>query len=251
MRKQLVILVLAFLSLSVMAQGQKGLSNDSSHQSSKGSKGSSHQSAIFTGFSGGMMVHIGYAFSDDPRKVFSNTGLGSEAYVNSLPRGGVSIGLGGTLRVHLLDHIHVGAEGGVSTMPLMGTGSNIRTGWGGAMCDYYFHCGKVRPLLGMVLGGGAMQRLYVPDQALNTPYTSGSELQFNASYTKSGFFLMDPYVGMEIDLNSHMALLLRIDYMLPFGKTGSSLTQSVKWSSFMTPTGPRLYVGIMFGKLGN
>ena len=60
---------------------------------------------------------------------------------------------------------------------------------------------------------------------------------------------MDPYIGMEISLADHMALLIRIDYMLPFGKTGSKLSQDVKWSNFMTPSGPRLYLGLMFGRM--
>ena len=64
------------------------------------------------------------------------------------------------------------------------------------------------------------------------------------------FFFIDPYVGFEINLGNHMALLIRIDYMLPFGTTSSKLTENVKWSNFRTPSGPRLYVGIMFGKLG-
>ena len=63
---------------------------------------------------------------------------------------------------------------------------------------------------------------------------------------------MDPYVGLEIDLGNHMAILIRIDYMLPFGRTSSGLTNlgtDVKWSNFMTPSGPRLYIGMMFGRL--
>ena len=63
---------------------------------------------------------------------------------------------------------------------------------------------------------------------------------------------MDPYVGLEINLNSHMAILIRIDYMLPFGRSKSGLADfgnDVKLSHFMTPSGPRLYVGVMFGKL--
>ena len=43
---------------------------------------------------------------------------------------GFAYGFGGQLRIHFLDHIHLGGEGHVSTMPLTGTGSNVRTGWG-------------------------------------------------------------------------------------------------------------------------
>ena len=94
-----------------------------------------------------------------------------------------------------------------------------------------------------------MKRLFVTD-----PVTSGaaeSQTNYNASYVNTPFFYMDPYVGLEVDLNRNMALLFRIDYMLPFGRTGSGLANDVKWSNFMTPSGPRFYIGIMFGKLKN
>ena len=94
-----------------------------------------------------------------------------------------------------------------------------------------------------------MRRLYVPDQAENVYYASADSTHYNASYTKTPFFFLDPYVGLEIGLNSHMALLIRIDYLLPFGAADSKLTDKVKWSNFITPSGPRLYIGIMFGKL--
>lgn len=203
---------------------------------------------IFTGFSGGMMVHAGYLFSDDPRKVFSNSGLGSEDYVKGLPKNGFCYGIGGALRIHLIDHIHVGGEGFVSTMPLMGTGSRVRSGWGGAFCDVFTTWGKVRPLVGITIGGGSMSRLYVPKQAATVDYTAADSTFYNAAYTKTPFFLLDPYIGLEIGLKGHDAVLIRIDYMLPFGKTSSKLTDNVKWSNFMSPTGPRLYIGFMFGK---
>ena len=244
MRKQLLILVLALLPLGLMAQEQEA--------SDTPAKKTRSASGVFTGFSGGMMLHGGYLFADDPTKVFSNTGLGSYEYVKGLPKSGFCYGLGGALRVHLIDHIHIGAEGFVSTMPLMSTGSNVRTGWGGALCDFYTDWGKVRPMIGLTVGGGTMKRLFVPVDSLGyvpVGTTAGDTTNYNASYTKTPFFFIDPYVGLEINLGSHMALLIRIDYMLPFGTTKSKLTENVKWSNFMTPSGPRLYVGVMFGRL--
>ncbi len=261
MRTYHLSIVLAFLPLGVIAQEQSApaeeqpvptqqtevqqpqeVSNQAKEQPQKKS------SPIFTGFSGGMMIHGGYLFSDDPRKVFSSSGLGNEDYVKGLPQKGFCFGLGGALRVHLLDHIHVGAEGFVSTMPLMGTGSNIRSGWGGGFCDVYTTFGKIHPFIGITVGGGAMRRLYVPDQAASVSYMTSDSTYYNAAYTKTPFFLLDPYIGLEISLRAHLALLIRIDYMLPFGKTNSRLTDNVKWSNFMSPSGPRLYVGVMFGK---
>lgn len=255
------------LPWSLMALGQNESSNEYSYSDEQTyteeetpaqknynqPKEKKNRSAVFTGFSGGMMVNIGYLFTDSPEKVFSNTGLGDASYVKGLPKSGFTVGIGGALRVHLLNHIHVGGEGFVSTMPLMGTGSSVRTGWGDAFCDVYTTWGKVSPMIGLGLGGGAMSRLYVPEQE-NTilPYNIAADgTYYNASYTKTGFFLLDPYIGMEIALKSHVSLIIKLDYMLPFGKSGSSLTQSIKWSNFMTPTGPRLYVGFMFGILNS
>ena len=206
---------------------------------------------VFSGISGGMMLHIGYMFSDDPRKIFSNAGLGNAEYVKNLPKDGCALGLGGTMRVHLLNHIHVGAEGGMSIIPFGGHG-NIRIGYGGALCDGYLTLGKTRPLIGLSLGGGVMKRLYLPEE----PYTYVPEgttdtTVYNASYTQTPFFYLDPYIGIEVDIATNIALLIRVDYMLPFGRTGSSLTditKNINWSNFMTPTGPRLYIGFMFGK---
>lgn len=237
MRKQFIILVLALLPLCLTVQGQE---TDAPKEKKSSGK-------IFTGFSGGMLLHGGYLFAKDPKQVFSNTGLGNPEYVKNLPNDGFCMGLGGTLRVHLINHIHLGAEGHVSTMPLMKTGSNVRTGWGGAMCDFYTSWGKVRPLIGLTVGGGTMKRLFVPDAPVVT--SDDNETNYNASYTKNPFFLLDPYIGMEINLTSHMALIIRIDYMLPFGTSKNQLTPNVDWNSFMTPSGPRLYVGLMFGKM--
>ena len=255
---RLFIILVAILPLGMIARGQNAMENDSVVQPSSGStqqpteqqeqqKEKKKASDVFTGFSGGMMIHGGYLFSDDPRKVFSNSGLGSEDYVKGLPKRGFCFGIGGAVRFHLINHIHLGAEGFVSTMSLMGTGSNVRMGWGGACCDVYTTWGKVRPLIGVTIGGGSMSRLYVPDGAAIV--TSPDSTIYNASYTKSPFFLLDPYLGIEIALKTHTALLIRIDYMLPFGKSSSKLTDNVKWSNLLTPTGPRLYIGFMFGKL--
>ena len=244
MKKSILIWVLVLLPLGLMAQEQQADTQPVKEKKS-GSK-------IITGFSGGMLIHGGYLFSSDPTKVFSNTGLGSLDYIKGLPKSGFCFGLGGALRMHFIDHIHLGAEGYVSTMPLMGTGSNVRTGWGGVLCDWYGNWGKTRPMIGMTVGGGAMRRLYVPDQTPGTEYAQSDSTNYNSSFVKTPFFFMDPYIGLEIGLNNHMAIMLRLDYMLPFGRTSSGLTdlgKDVKWSNFMTPSGPRLYIGVMFGRL--
>lgn len=203
--------------------------------------------AIFNGISGGVMLHIGYLFSDSPDKIFSNTGLGSLDYIKGLPNDGACIGAGALIRIHLINHIHLGAEGHISTMPLMKTGSNVRSAWAGALCDFYTNWGKTRPLIGLSVGGGVMQRTYVPQQ--DPEQDQSQQTNYNASYVKTPFFYMDPYIGLEIGLGSSMAIMVKIDYMLNFGKSKSSLTENVNWNNFMTPSGPRLHVGLLLGKL--
>lgn len=265
--KRIIIILLAVLPLCLWAQRSRSRdtytpapdeqvqvtnedSSDNIKSTKKASKSDEDKSKksdkkIVTGFSGGMMIHGGYSFSFSPNELFRNGSLeGSK--LSELPKDGFTFGLGGTLRLHLIDHIHIGGEGHMSFMPLMSSGSSIRTGWGGAMCDFYATLGIVRPLIGMTIGGGAMRRVYVPENA--EQITKGENgMVYNASYSKTPFFLLDPYVGLEIALNK-IALLIRIDYMLPFGKDNDGLaTPTVKWSNFVTPSGPRLYVGFLFG----
>ena len=228
-------------------QVQASQNESETNKSTRKSKSDSNKSdkKIVTGFSGGMMIHGGYAFSSTPNELFRNGSLeGSK--LSELPKDGFAFGLGGTLRLHLIDHIHIGGEGHMSFMPLMSSGSSIRTGWGGAMCDFYATLGIIRPLVGLTIGGGAMRRVYVPENA--EQITKGENgMVYNASYSKTPFFLLDPYIGLEVALGK-IALLVRLDYMLPFGKDNDGLAiPSVKWSNFVTPSGPRLYVGFVFG----
>lgn len=239
-QKRILLSLLTLLAVAVSAQA--GDSTEVQKQKKE------RDVKIVTGFSGGMQLHIGYAFSQSPDALFRNASLRDLSNVTDLPNDGVTLGLGGALRMHLIDHIHLGIEGGVSTMPLMKSGSNIRTGWGDVFCDFYFPLGPVRPLIGLGVGGGSSKRLFVPSNAEQT-VNPGSQTVYNASYTTTPFFLLDPYIGLEFKLGGHSAMLIRVDYMLPFGSKGSVLSkQDVSWSNFITPSGPRLYVGIMFGK---
>lgn len=255
MKKSFLIIALAFLSLGLMAQEQETddyqtpqQEQTSKKQSDKKKKDKKNHGPVFSGVSGGVTLHAGYLFSDSPNKIFSSSGLGSLEDVKKLPKDGVGIGIGATFRIHLIDCIHLGAEGHLSTMPLMKSGSSVRTGWAGAYCDYYFHLGPVRPMLGLGVGGGQMKRLFVPQEA---SYVKDNSTYYNASYTKTPFFYLDPYIGMEIGLGNILAIFIKIDYMLPFGYTGSTLTSSdIKWDNFVSPSGPRLHVGLLLGSMG-
>ncbi len=255
--KKLIIIVFAILPLCLTAQrrSQDTYSPAPGEQVSEpqydyGNSGKNtkdkEQKNILTGFTGGMMIHGGYSFASSPDELFRNGSL-TETNIKDLPRDGFTMGLGGTLRLHLIDHIHLGGEGHMSFMPLASSGTSIRTGWGGVMCDFYATLGIVRPLIGITVGGGSTRRLYVPDNEAQT-VKGEDNAEYNASFTKTPYFLLDPYVGLEIALGK-ICLLIRADYMLPFGKGDKGLADTkVAWSNFLSPSGPRLYIGCLFGR---
>lgn len=238
-----LVLVLLLVSINAISAHQR-VSTESDTES-----GVAHKPTKTLGFSGGMLFHAGYLFASSPDELFRNMSLKDMSNISDLPRDGFTLGLGGALRLHIKNHIHLGAEGGVSTMPLMKSGSNIRTGWGGALCDYYFTIGRVRPMIGGLIGGGSNRRLYVPSDGSYID-SGDSTLAYNASYVKTPFFFLDPYLGVEIQLSGHSALVIKADYMLPFSrsKIGVAIKKGESpWSVFVTPSGPRLYVGVLFG----
>lgn len=201
-------------------------------KNAKETKDNRRDSKVVTGFTGGMKLHIGYAFMKSPKYLFGDGTLPED---NSLPKDGVTMGLGGELRIHMFNHVHLGGEGGMSMMPLMKSGSSLRSGWGGVLCDYYGTVGKAQLCIGGMIGGGKTKKLYVPNEGTSIVAEDGNT--YNALYQTTSYFLLDPYVGLEASLTKRMSLLIKIDYMLPF-----------KSGKFLYPSGPRLYVGLMFGK---
>lgn len=197
----------------------------------------------YNGFSGGMTVHLGYQHGIGSGFLNENK---EEADLRS-----IAYGIGGMARIHLLHHIHVGAEGYVSTMPLksQGDGSNIRSGWAGALCDYYVTLGRVQLMAGGTLGGGVQRNLHVLEDD-NYPFlgddfrdtwdkffTFGNHTSTApATYTRKNFFVFDPYVALEYTVTNRMHLLFKLDYMICSHQR-----------EFLTPSGPRLYIGVMFG----
>ena len=184
-------------------------------------------------FSGGMMLHIGYQGGKGCGFIDNTTG--QEQTLHSL-----TYGIGGQLRFHLLDHMHVGTEGYVSTMPLnkQGKESNIRTGWGGILCGYYTTFNRFQLMTGGTLGGGAQRSLHVfqPEEKLTTATELTNESPIHSSvFAKKSFFVFDPYIAIEYALTQRIHLIFKLDYMI-----------AVHQQQFLTPSGPRLYVGFMF-----
>ena len=219
----------------------------------KGDKEKKSGAKIFTGISGGLSVHGGYLFAQSPDQLFSNTGLGDFNTIKNLKKDGFCYGFGAQLRIHFINHIHLGAEANISTLPLMSSGSNVQQMWAGGFCDFYGGWGKTKPLVGLGVGGGKMKRLYVPDADVVAEPTeeTGSSTNYNAAYTTTPFFYLDPYVGLETDFGL-LGLQFKIDYLLPFGNPTGKLVdagKNVSWSNFLTPSGPRLHIALVFGKL--
>lgn len=186
--------------------------------------------AIFQGCGGGMMFHAGYLFGGQSQALLPSGG--------SMTPQGLTYGLGGSMRVHLWKHLRVGCEGFSSTMKtgatdkstLLQSGSYVKTGWGGVLVDACWRGEKWWQYVGASLGGGAMRSLYIVE---------GSENDWLAEQTayvhKQGFVYVNPYVGVDYCLTKRIHLTFRLDWMLALAK-----------EQLLMPTGPRLYVGILF-----
>ena len=116
---------------------------------------------IFQGYSGGMMLHAGYLFGQNPSAILPSG--------ESISPQGMTTGIGGSLRINLWKHLRVGCEGYVSTMKsgatdmknILQSGSYVRIGSGGLIADACWRMEKVWPYIGAAVGGGAMRTLSV------------------------------------------------------------------------------------------
>lgn len=208
-----ILIVLACLPGMMMAQERTAGRRDSV--------------AVFQGFSGGVMVHTGYQF-----------GTHAESPETGRTLHGATFGIGGAARVNLWKHLRLGGEGYVSTMPQWATnhrqlwqpGSYVRSGWGGILADACWRGEKIWPYIGGTIGGGAVHSLYLFE---------GNEDDWieetHAMVHKQSFFYVDPYVGLDWCMTEKVHLTFRLDWMI-----------AVHRAELVYPTGPRLYVGVMF-----
>lgn len=177
-----------------------------------------------------MLLHAGYLWGE-------NTGAILPSGENITPQG-LTYGLGGTMRVNLKKHLRIGCEGFSSTVKsevtdqrdFLQKGSYIRTGWGGVIADACWRLEKVWPYIGGSVGGGAMRSLYIVEGNEND-----WEPEQTAIFHKQGFVYVDPYIGLDYCLTRRIHLIFRLDWMLAFAQ-----------EQLIYPTGPRLYVGVLF-----
>lgn len=183
------------------------------------------KSKVYNGYSGGMMLHLGYLFGENKTFPYNPQGL--------------TYGIGGALRVNLWQHLRVGTEGYVSTIKtgasdhssILQTGSYIRNTWGGLLADVYWKCGKFWPYIGGTIGGGVKNSLFIPNGNLND-----WKPEIESIVNKQAYFLVAPFFGFSYLLTPRIHFTLKVDYVLAIHK-----------SQLLTPTGPRLYFGILFG----
>lgn len=204
---------------------------------------------IFTGFSVGVSGNLGYAFAKSPQDLYRDIRFPTSD-TESFQIGSITLGAGLQGRIHLIDHLHVGAEGYISTMPMRRSENNIRHGYAGALIDGYLTLGKVVLCVGTGLGGGRVKRSYVlPKDEWDSAPIGPNGIRYNAYYQATPFFYLDPYLGLEVHFNKLMGMNIRVDYMLPFNATNKGFGESITWSGLISPTGPRLHLGFLIGAL--
>ena len=192
--------------------------------------GATDSTSVFQGYSGGMMVHAGYLFGDNPAAVLPDG--------SSLSSSGLTMGIGGSLRVNLWKHLRVGCEGFVSTMKSQNTsmrdvlqdGSFVRSGWGGMIADACWRMEKVWPYIGGAIGGGATHSLYMLEGSQDDWEPEGYTV-----LSKQSFFYVTPYVGVDWCMTQRVHLTFRLDWMVAL------YDQAIAY-----PTGPRAFIGFMF-----
>ncbi|MGM9746981.1 MAG: hypothetical protein ACI30H_08490 [Paludibacteraceae bacterium] len=179
---------------------------------------------VFQGCSGGMMLHVGYLFGEN----------GAAPYAPQ----GVTYGVGGAARVHLFDHLRIGGEGYVSTMPssftdrrdVLRKGSYVRNGWGGLLADAYWRLDKAWPYVGAMVGGGAVHSLYLMDGSQDDWQPETASL-----LNKQSYFCVAPFVGCDYLLTPRVHLTFKLDWVI-----------AIHDKQLVAPTGPRFYFGFMF-----
>ena len=180
----------------------------------------------YRGFIGGMMLHTGYVRSAD----LTITSLSGD--VNTIGVSGAPVGIGGAIRFMFGEHLRIGAEGYVSTLNYgKGGASHAETGWGGVLADCVWEFGKYRLFIGGTAGGGSQTNTTILSEIRND-YTAEEDI----SYRKYGFLAIAPFAGAEYCISPRICLVMKVDWLLNVTNPQDDFV-----------TGPRLYLGFMFG----
>ena len=180
----------------------------------------------YRGFIGGMMLHTGYVCSRDIT-------LMTPSGPDNISVGGAPFGVGGAIRFMFGRPLRVGAEGYVSTLTYGEHRSHAKTGWGGVLADGAWKLGGCRVFVGGTVGGGSQTNTTILSPVGNDYLTEDA-----VSYRKYGFIAVAPFAGVEVAVTRKVNVVFKADWMLNVSNPQDDFV-----------TGPRLYVGFMFGHL--
>ncbi|MGN0033473.1 MAG: hypothetical protein ACI358_06845 [Candidatus Limimorpha sp.] len=193
------VLTLLLLSLPMVAAVRGEIDKNSDTVASK--------------YDGGMMLHIGF--------------LSGEISPISFETEGMTIGIGGSIKFHIGNHVRIGTEGYVSTMQTLSNGSFVKFGWGGILADYRLYIGRIMPYLGVTVGGGSRACLILFD-GNNKDWENETSVVFN----KQQFFAIAPFVGVDFVVTPKFHLTFKIDWL-----------NALSYKELIMPDGPRFYFG--------
>lgn len=183
----------------------------------------------FRGYTGGMLLHTGYAESKEFPVFSEGTLLGNEQIK------GMPMGLGGMIKFGFgteRDILRVGGEGYSSNLHYGKTGSYFHVGWGGLLIDYiHITKSRVYPFAGVTFGGGGVKNVLVSGGSLDDFETDPALIR---KYT---LFTIAPFAGIEISISKRFRVVLKADYMINIGKARPDYA-----------SGPRLHAGFLFCK---
>lgn len=181
----------------------------------------------YGGFTGGMMVHSGYLTAGNV--VFTNGS--SETFSQKMA--GVPVGLGGALKVAFGKHLRVGGEGYVTRLSYGIYKSHASVGWGGVLVEGVIPFPKFRLFAGAVIGGGGMRHIALFEDAPVDFVTEG-----RVGYRRYAFMAVSPYIGTDIPLTEKIGLVIKADCLFAVSRAQKDF-----------PLGPKLFFGIMFGRV--
>ena len=179
----------------------------------------------YRGFIGGMMLHTGYVRS---REVSI---AGPAGDIHNISAEGAPFGIGGAIKFMFGKHLRIGTEGYVSTLTFGRYRSHAKTGWGGILADCTWQLGRFRLFAGGTVGGGGQTNTFIL-----SPVRDDYLAEECISYRKYAFFAVAPFAGAEYALTDKVNLVAKIDWLLNVTNPQDDFT-----------TGPRLYIGFMFG----
>ncbi len=167
-------------------------------------------------YQGGMLIHTGFLMIE---------------HTNN-HQNGLCYGFGGQLNFLISDHIRLGSEGYSSYFHYPEDNGIFRLGWGGILLGYQLNKKNLCPVLNLTIGGASVNDMQFIE--VNTRDEEPDKI----IYRRHSGMVISPAIVMEYKLKSKYTAIMKIDYLIPL--TGSK--------TVLFATGPRLYMGFLFGR---